>query len=78
MRRGGIQFRTAIPNRERQGLRKIRVRTRLAGESACTTLTNKDLRLGGAGAFTCEPIFSQARKRPVAYIFVRFLSLAGR
>ncbi|MGD0297083.1 MAG: tyrosine--tRNA ligase [Bryobacteraceae bacterium] len=42
------------------------MRTGLAGESACPTLTHKDLRLGGAGAFACEPIFSQALTRGAA------------
>jgi len=36
------------------------MRAELAGESARPTLTHKDFRSGVAGAFACEPIFSQA------------------
>jgi hypothetical protein len=31
----------------------------LADESVCPTLAHRGLRLGGAGAFACQPIFSQ-------------------
>jgi hypothetical protein len=38
---------------------KIGMRSELAGESARPTLTLKGLRMSGAGAFACDPIFSR-------------------
>ena len=38
---------------------KIGKHAGLADGSVCPTLTHQDLRLSGAGAFACEPIFSQ-------------------
>jgi hypothetical protein len=39
---------------------KIGMRAELADGSVCPTFTHKDFRWCGAGAFACEPIFSQA------------------
>ena len=45
---------------------KIGKHAGLADGSVCPTLTHKDLRLSGAGAFACEPIFSQLLTLTVA------------
>jgi hypothetical protein len=48
------------------------MRSALAGESACPTLTLKGLRMSGAGAFACEPIFSQLLTVAVPKEFAMF------
>ena len=45
-----------LPNRDRETV-KNRKHAGLADGSVCPTLTHQDLRLSGAGAFACEPIF---------------------
>jgi hypothetical protein len=42
---------------------KIATITGLADESVCPTLAHKGLRLGGAGAFACQPTFFQQQSR---------------
>jgi hypothetical protein len=41
----------------------------LADESVCPTLTHKDLRMSGAGAFACEPIFSRILAAAVGFSY---------
>ena len=47
---------------------KIGKHAGLADGSVCPTLTHKDLRLSGAGAFACEPMFSQLLREPVPFL----------
>jgi hypothetical protein len=49
----------ASGNRSLRSCEKIAETARLTDESVCPTLPCKDLRPGGAGAFACQPIFSQ-------------------
>jgi hypothetical protein len=43
------------------------MRSELAGENACPTVTHKGLRMSGAGTFACEPIFSQLLREQVLF-----------
>jgi hypothetical protein len=59
----------ALPNRDRQGVGAFDSGYVLFEfckylGNVCPTLTHKNLRPSGAGAFACEPIFSKLLREP--------------
>ena len=63
--RGCWKQRFGVAANTSRSCEKIGKHAGLADGSVCPTLTHQDLRLSGAGAFACEPIFSQLRREPV-------------
>jgi formate hydrogenlyase transcriptional activator len=55
----GLDASAPLPDRVLRSREKIGMSADLADESVCPTVTHKDLRSSGAGAFACEPIPSR-------------------
>ncbi len=63
-----MRYRTATV----RSCEKIGKHAGLADGSVCPTSTHKGLRLSGAGAFACEPIFSQLLREPAFFLLYAF------